>query len=64
MGGAIWKSGNVSPLAEYNFWFDPAAVHTVFSEAGLSNIVQFPVDVTEKICLTEKDLEQVGFIPA
>lgn len=49
MGGAKY-TGNMSPVAEYNFWADPQAAHEVF-QAGIDNIVMIGLDVTNKIAL-------------
>lgn len=50
MGGAKY-TGNMSPVAEYNFWADPQAAHEVF-QANIKEIVLIGLDVTNKIALT------------
>ena len=50
MGGAE-HCGNMSPTAEFNFWFDPEAAKIVF-EAGFKEIVMIGLDVTRKAFMT------------
>lgn len=49
MGGAKY-TGNMSPVAEYNFWADPQAAKEVF-EAGFPQVEMIGLDVTNKIAL-------------
>ena len=49
MGGAK-STGNVSPVAEYNFWADPQAAHEVL-QAGIKDVIIIGLDVTNKIAL-------------
>lgn len=49
MGGAK-NTGNMSPVAEYNFWADPQAASEVLS-AGISDVTLIGLDVTNKIAL-------------
>ncbi len=49
MGGAK-GTGNMSPVAEYNFWADPLAAKEVF-EAGFPKVDMIGLDVTNKIAL-------------
>lgn len=49
MGGAKY-TGNMSPVAEYNFWADPLAAHEVFN-AGIKDVIMIGLDVTNKIAL-------------
>lgn len=49
MGGAKY-TGNMSPVAEYNFWADPVAAKEVF-DAGFLERVMIGLDVTNKIAL-------------
>jgi len=46
MGGGHFEGGNVTPMAEFNIYVDPAAAATVFS-SGI-DIVVMPLDVTHK----------------
>ncbi len=57
MGGAT-REGNVTPCAEFNIYADPEAADIVF-RAGVS-IFMFPLDVTEKVCLSKEDLEELS----
>lgn len=50
MGGSAKSHGNVSPVAEYNFWADPHAAAYVFER--LDNIVMVGLDVTRRVVLT------------
>lgn len=49
MGGAKY-TGNMSPVAEYNFWADPQAAHEVL-QAGIEDVTMIGLDVTNKIAL-------------
>lgn len=49
MGGSKY-TGNMSPVAEYNFWADPLAAKEVMA-AGFHEIVMIGLDVTNKIAL-------------
>ncbi len=46
MGGGHFEGGNVTPVAEFNIYVDPAAAATVFA-SGI-DIVVMPLDVTHK----------------
>jgi inosine-uridine nucleoside N-ribohydrolase len=50
MGGAVYRPGNVSPVAEANIWNDPHAADAVFA-AGWP-VVLAPLDVTTPVVLT------------
>ena len=49
MGGAK-STGNMSPVAEYNFWADPLAAHEVL-QAGIRDVTMVGLDVTNRIAL-------------
>lgn len=49
MGGAKY-TGNMSPVAEYNFWADPTAASEVF-RAGFRSIEVIGLDVTNTIAM-------------
>lgn len=49
MGGSRY-TGNMSPVAEYNFWADPVAAGEVF-EAAFKERVMIGLDVTNQIAL-------------
>lgn len=50
MGGAFLTSGNVTPHAEFNIWFNPEAAETVFDSRD--DIVVLPLDVTQHLIFT------------
>ena len=54
MGGAVAAPGNVTPVAEYNFYVDPEAAAAVF-EAGLP-LELVPLDVTRQVVLRRSEL--------
>ncbi|WP_169054308.1 nucleoside hydrolase [Nitratireductor sp. XY-223] len=59
MGGAVYRPGNVSPVAEANIWNDPHAAERVF--AADWPVVLAPLDVTTKVVLSPHffaDLEE------
>ena len=53
MGGASF-AGNVTPAAEFNFWFDPEAAERVFAAAW--PITLMPLDLTHQALLVDEDL--------
>lgn len=60
MGGAKY-TGNVSPVAEYNFWADPQAAHEVL-QAGIADVTVIGLDVTNKIALTCEMRERIRLV--
>ena len=58
MGGAVTEPGNVSPVAEANFWNDPHAADEVLAADWPATIVG--LDVTHRIMLTDADLDRLG----
>lgn len=59
MGGGVYK-GNVTPVAEFNYWFDPTAVELVFSELGPHlPIYMIGLDVTHQGII---DFNDLGFM--
>jgi len=54
MGGAVTVSGNITPAAEFNLFFDPEAARRVF-DSGLP-IMLVPLDVTQQAVLTRERL--------
>jgi purine nucleosidase len=58
MGGAAFCPGNVTPSAEFNFYADALAAHTVMS-AGAS-LSLFGLDVTRQIGLTPRWIQSLA----
>lgn len=58
MGGAFYCRGNITPLAEFNIWFNPEAAQTVFSSRD--DIVVMPLDVTRRLIFTREMAEAVS----
>ena len=56
MGGAYFKRGNITPVAEFNVYVDPHAASVVF-ESGLP-ITVLPLDVTHKVLATPARVER------
>ena len=52
MGGAFHCSGNVTPTAEFNIWFNPKAAEVVFDSRD--DIVVLPLDVTQDLVFTQE----------
>ncbi|NEQ98221.1 MAG: nucleoside hydrolase [Cyanothece sp. SIO2G6] len=50
MGGAFQCRGNITPVAEFNIWFNPKAAQTVFDSRD--DIVVLPLDVTRQLVFT------------
>lgn len=57
IGGAVGVSGNITPAAEFNTYFDPLSARTVFRSHSTKTLI--PLDVTNKILLTFDFLNQV-----
>lgn len=56
MGGGVYR-GNRSPVAEFNYWFDPHAVDLVFQELGpYLPIYMIGLDVTHQGIINMNDL--------
>lgn len=62
MGGAIRESGNITPQAEFNMFFDPHAAHIVFHSGIPLTLV--PLDVTYKVIMTYEDLNRIAETPS
>lgn len=62
MGGAKY-TGNMSPVAEYNFWADPMAAHEVLM-SGIQDVTMIGLDVTNKIALdgSMREILRIGVI--
>ena len=61
MGGSFNGQGNVTPVAEFNFYADPEAARVVV-QSGL-NLTVVGLDVTHRTILPRKSLEQAA-LPA
>ncbi|VAW01279.1 Inosine-uridine preferring nucleoside hydrolase [hydrothermal vent metagenome] len=55
MGGAFDEAGNTTPVAEFNAYVDPHAVHIVFT-SGIPLTI-FPLDVTHKALMLPRHIE-------
>lgn len=58
MGGGI-KRGNRTPVAEFNYWFDPHAVNKVFELGQYKPIHMIGLDLTHQVIL---DMNELTFI--
>lgn len=65
MGGAFNYRGNITPTAEFNFFFDPIAVQivlntlkTFFDKDSYKKIVFVPLNVTEKVQLARREINE------
>lgn len=58
MGGAFKSHGNCSPVAEFNFWYDPHAARDVFEKLGRP-ITMTGLDVTREVLLTPNYVEMI-----
>jgi len=58
MGGAIRVPGNISPLAEYNFYVDPEAAAAVVASGARLQLV--PLEVTLQAALLRSELRRLA----
>ena len=54
MGGAFFDPGNVSPVAEFNFWYDPESAKVVMNSGA--DLVIAPLDLTTQLPFTMNEL--------
>jgi purine nucleosidase len=63
MGGSYTRGGNATPAAESNTWIDPDAAQAVFRGFDGRAPTQLPrcigLDVTERVQLSRRDLEEI-----
>jgi len=62
MGGTINGRGNISPLAEFNFFKDPEAAHIVFeafNNLKCSPILLAPIELTEDFSFSWKEFSSL-----
>lgn len=57
MGGAFQVAGNITPTAEFNMAFNPAAAQRVF--ACREDLIILPLDITRDLIFTEELIQQV-----
>ena len=58
MGGNARVPGNVTPAAEFNFWFDPEAAAAVLA-APIPHIVMFGLDITNHAPLHKTRFDRI-----
>ncbi len=57
MGGAVGWPGNVTPAAEFNWWFDPEAAKIVLREPIPQAII--PLDVTNTVTFGKQQYDRI-----
>ncbi|MDE2889960.1 MAG: nucleoside hydrolase [Gemmatimonadota bacterium] len=62
MGGAVEEPGNVTPVAEFNFFADPDAARQVVRSG--TSITLAPLDVTHRVALAATHLAEMPATPA
>jgi purine nucleosidase len=55
MGGGVFR-GNVTPVAEFNYWFDTLSVEKVYSLGNDVEIVMVGLDATHQVIFDANDL--------
>ena len=57
MGGASKVGGNVTPVAEFNIWYDPTSADVVVK--ACNNLIMIPLDVTTSFVYTPQETEAI-----
>ena len=57
MGGASKVGGNVTPVAEFNIWYDPTSADEVVK--ACNNLILIPLDVTTSFVYTPAETEAI-----
>ena len=55
MGGAVDIHGNITPVAEFNVFYDAGSAYKVFN--ATKNIMLLPLDLTTSMVFSEADME-------
>ena len=58
VGGAVTEPGDITPVAEFHFWCDPAAARQVLRCSA--PITLLPLDVTHKFIFSPTDCSKLG----
>ena len=58
VGGTVTAPGNITPVAEFHFWCDPAAARQVLRCSA--PITLLPLDVTDKLIFSPSDCAKLG----
>ena len=61
MGGTFFEAGNVTPVADFNFYVDPHAAKIVLQCGAPITIV--PLDVTHKACFGRAPMQKLRQLP-
>jgi inosine-uridine nucleoside N-ribohydrolase len=58
MGGNVGAGGNASPLAEFNFWFDPEAARIVL-RSRIPKKVMFGLDICNSAPIRKREYDEI-----